>query len=323
MNFSLYNIMTVIIPKKAYLTIVAAAVRFANARIPKDDWLEASGVLIGKNVGDDVVISAAHPIMHQELDKNAVMDQYKWKDEDYEALSIIDDEAFSRGEFTVGWYHSHPGFKVMMSHIDIRTTLSYQTNNPLAISLVFNHMRLIKQIELPDKKGDPDIPLENDPGFKIFRLDDVSGIEASYHPTDYKIEGYESMTQLIQTTQAFIIDVTNLLPKEGLIETYQNQVNKSIEELNSQLIGTEEYLKTLAREGATSRIPEVLLNQTRDINKFVERANKKIEKMKEFLDYLEYKERNIIIHQALEVINLWKQKVENLETDLRAISQKF
>ncbi|GAG57127.1 unnamed protein product, partial [marine sediment metagenome] len=119
---------------------------------------------------DDVVISAAHPIMHQELDKNAVMDQYKWKDEDYEALSIIDDEAFSRGEFTVGWYHTHPGFKVMMSHIDIRTTLSYQTNNPLAVSLVFNHMRLIKQIELPDKKGDPDIPLENDPDFNYKNL---------------------------------------------------------------------------------------------------------------------------------------------------------
>src|SRR5665648_166153 len=123
--------MTVIIPKEAYYTIVAACVRFANQRIPRDDWLEVSGIFIGKNEGDDVIITEAYPIMHQELDKDAVIDQYKWSDEDYEALYIIDEEAFSKGEFTVGWWHSHPGFKVMMSHIDIKTTLSYQTNNPL------------------------------------------------------------------------------------------------------------------------------------------------------------------------------------------------
>ena len=179
--------MTVIIPKKAYLAVVAAAVRFANARIPKDDWLEVSGIFIGKNEGDDVIITETYPIMHQELDKDAVIDQYKWSDEDYIAFSIIDDEAFARGEFTVGWWHSHPDFKVMMSHIDIQTTLSYQQNNPLAISLVFNPVRLTRQVEVADKKGDPDKRLKNDPGFKIFRLDDVgSGIEASYHTADYK-----------------------------------------------------------------------------------------------------------------------------------------
>ncbi|MHA2131682.1 MAG: hypothetical protein ACW99L_17075, partial [Promethearchaeota archaeon] len=87
--------MVVIIPKKVYLTVVAAAVRFANARIPKEDWLEVSGIFTGRNDGDNVLVSAAYPIMHQELDRNAVIDQYKWSDEDYEALYMIDDEAFS------------------------------------------------------------------------------------------------------------------------------------------------------------------------------------------------------------------------------------
>jgi len=103
----------IIIPKKVYLTMVAASVRFANARIPKDDWLEVSGIFTGRNEGDDVFISEAFPIMHQELDKDAVIDQYKWADEDYEALYVIDDLAFSKDppEFVVGWWHSHPGFK--------------------------------------------------------------------------------------------------------------------------------------------------------------------------------------------------------------------
>jgi len=237
-----FKMTVVIIPKKVYLTVVAAAVRFANARIPKDDWLEVSGIFTGRNEGNDVLITEVYPIMHQELDKDAVIDQYKWADEDYEALYIIDDLAFSKDppEFVVGWWHSHPGFKVMMSHIDIRTTLSYQQNNPLAISLVFNPMRLIRQIEIADKKGDPDKRLKNDPGFKIFRLDDVNrGLEASYHTVDYKIEGYDSMEQLITLTQKFIIDITSFFPKSNVPQTYEEFVDGKTKEFDSLFLGTE------------------------------------------------------------------------------------
>ncbi|MFX1374799.1 MAG: hypothetical protein ACFFA0_03200 [Promethearchaeota archaeon] len=318
--------MTVIIPKKVYLTIVAAAVRFANARIPKDDWLEVSGIFTGRNEGDNVLISAAYPIMHQELDKDAVIDQYKWSDEDYESLYIIDDEAFSRDppEFVIGWWHSHPGFKVMMSHIDIKTTLSYQQNNPLAISLVFNPQRLIRQIEVADKKGDPDKQLKNDPGFKIFRLDDVnSGIEASYHPADYRIEGYESMQQLISLTQKFIIDVTTLFPKDNVPQAYEKIVNDRIEQLNSLLLGTEEYLATLTRRGETHRIPEVLENQNQEIKNFIEETGKRIDFIKQFKEFLEFKERETIVPQIDKSISKWDEVVAGLSKKIKEISKKF
>jgi len=316
--------MTVFIPKKVFLTIVAASVRFANQKIPQDDWLEVSGILIGQNKGDDVIVSQAFPIMHQELDKNAVIDQYKWSDEDYEALYVIDDEAFSRGEFTVGWWHSHPGFKVMMSHIDIKTTLSYQTNNPLAISLVFNPMRLLKQIELPNKKGDPVIQLKNDPGFKIFRLDDINrGIEASYHPIDYIISDYESMEQLITLTQKFIIDITNFFPKDNIDEVYAKFVKDKVNKLNSLLLGTEEYLMTLMRKGESNRIPEVLSNQTNEIRKFVAETFIKIENVKEFMNYLEYKERDLMIPKINEILAEWDESISKLDDKLNQISKKF
>ncbi|MFX0059303.1 MAG: hypothetical protein ACFE8J_13490, partial [Candidatus Heimdallarchaeota archaeon] len=309
--------MTVFIPKKVYLTIVAASVRFANQKIPQDDWLEVSGVLIGKNEGENVIISEAYAIMHQELDKNAVIDQYKWSDEDYEALYIIDDEAFSRGEFTIGWFHSHPGFKIMLSQVDIKTTLSYQTNNPLAISLVFNPMRLLRQIELPDRKGDPVKQLKNDPGFKIFRLDDINrGIEASYHTVDYKIEGYESLEQLVPLTHKFIIDITNFFPKEKISETYAKFVKERIKQLNSLLLGTEEYLMTLVRKGESDRIPEVLGNQTNEIRKFVAETFIKIEKVKEFMNYLEFKEKTIIIRKIQEILADWDENVSKLNDKL-------
>lgn len=318
--------MTVLISKKVYLTVVAAAVRFANARIPKDDWLEVSGIFTGRNDGDNVVITETYPIMHQELDKDAVIDQYKWADEDYEALYIIDDLAFSKDppEFVVGWWHSHPGFKVMMSHIDIRTTLSYQQNNPLAISLVFNPTRLIRQIEVADKKGDPDKQLKNDPGFKIFRLDDVNqGLEASYHTVDYKIEGFDSMEQLVTLTQKFIIDITSFFPKSNVPQTYEKFVDGKINEFNSLLLGTEEYLTTLTHRGEKKRIPEVLKSQSQEIRKFVAETSIKIENIKEFMDYLEYKEKETILPQVESILHKWDEVVVGLDKNLKALSKKF
>jgi len=316
--------MTVIIPKVAYNTIVAATVRFANQKIPRDDWLEVSGIFIGKNEGDDVIITETYPIMHQELDRDAVIDQYKWSDEDYEALYIIDEEAFSKGEFTVGWWHSHPGFKVMMSHIDIKTTLSFQTNNPLAISLVFNPERLLRQIEMPNRKGDPVIQLKNDPGFKIFRLDDVSkGIVASYSPTDYNILGFESMDQLIAQTQRFIIDITKFFPKENLLGTYEQFIADRVKELNSKLLGTEEYIQTLIRKGESNRIQDVLQNQIRSIRQYVAETFIKIENMKEFTKYLEYKEISLTIPRMEEIITSWHETVSNLNDKLAEIAKKY
>jgi len=318
--------LVVIIPKKVYLKIVAAAVRFANARIPKDEWLEVSGIFTGRNQGDDVIISEVYPIMHQELDKDAVIDQYKWADEDYEALYIIDELAFSKDppEFVVGWWHSHPGFKVMMSHIDIRTTLSYQQNNPLAISLVFNPMRLIRQIEVADKKGDPDKQLKNDPGFKIFRLDDVNaGLEASYHIVDFRIEGYENMEELVNSTQKYIVDVTNFLPKEKVTQFYNKFVDEKITELNSLLLGTEEYLATLSRSGDKSRIPEVLENQKNEIHKFIDATNSKIDTIKDFMECLEYKEKDQLIPQINSIIDKWANNASGIDKNLKELSKKF
>jgi proteasome lid subunit RPN8/RPN11 len=318
--------MTVIIPKKVFLTVVAASVRFANARISKDDWLEVSGIFTGRNDGDNVIISEAFPIMHQELDKDAVIDQYKWTDEDYEATFIIDEMAFSKDppEFVVGWWHSHPGFKVMMSHIDIRTTLSYQQNNPLAISLVFNPTRLIRQIEVADKKGDPDKQLKNDPGFKIFRLDNINrGVEASYHTVDYRIDGYDNMEQLSTLTQKFIIDITSFFPRTNVPQTYEKFVDSKINEFNSLFMGTEEYLTTLTNRGEKKRIPEVLKTQTQEIRKFVAETYVKIENIKEFMDYLEFKEREVIISKVESILHKWDELVAGLDKKLKQLSKKF
>jgi proteasome lid subunit RPN8/RPN11 len=316
--------MTVIIPKKVYLTIVAAAVRFANQKISKDVWLEVNGVFIGEKKEEDIIIKESYPIMHEKLDKDAVIDKYEWSEEDNITYTLIDDEAFSRGLYTVGAWHTHPGFKVMLSHIDIRHLAFHQTANPLYFTLVFNPERLIRQVEMPDKKGDPEKPLKNDPGFKIFSLDDTSrGIEASYHTVDYRIEGYESMEQLVNQTHKFIIDVTNYFPKDNLFETYEKYIQDKLTKFKALLLGTEEYLTTLVRKGESHRVPEVLNNQVHEIRKFVAETYIKIANIKEFMDYLEYKERTEIIPQVEAILSEWDEEVTKLDTKLMEISKKF
>ena len=162
--------------------------------------------------------------------------------------------------------------------------------------------------------------LKNDPGFKIFRLDDVSkGIQASYHTTDYKIEGYESMEQLVVLTQKFVIDITNMFPKDNIFESYDKFVTDRINQLNSLLQGTEEYLTTLIRKGESSRVQEVLNAQTRDIRKFVAETFIKIENIKEFTNYLEYKERESIIPKIKEILSKWDETIEKLGVKLKKL----
>lgn len=320
--------MTVIIPKEVYFTIIGACVRFANKKIPQENWLEASGIFIGKNVGkkkkQDVYVGAAYPIMHEEYDPNAVVDKYVWSDEDYISTTMIEDEAFARDEFVIGWWHSHPGFKVMLSGFgDRKTTLSYQSMNPLAISLVFNPERLVRQIEQPNRKGDPIKQLENDPGFIIFRLDDANNEKSNIHEVEFKIEGFESPEKMIMEAQRLIIDITNFLPRDNIVGFYRNYINERINKLNSMLLGTEEYLKTLARKGESQRIPEVLENQKSDINKYVAETFMQIEKIKEFMNYLEYKERETVNPQIQEVLSVWDESVAGLEEKISEISKLF
>jgi proteasome lid subunit RPN8/RPN11 len=330
--------MTVIIPKEVYFTVVAACVRFANKKRPKDDWKEVSGIFTGKIVErkkeKDLYVSAAYPIMHDTFDPNSddidesdprtVIDGYEYSDEDHASFALIDEEAFSRGEFTVGWWHSHPGFKVMLSGFgDRKTTISYQAYNPLAIALVFNPERLIRQIELPQKAGDPIKQLREDPGFKIFRMEDPNDRYSNFYEIDYQIEGFDDGEQMVRMAQKLAINITNFFSGENVFEFYDKYINSRIAELNSLLQGVEEYLHTLTRKGETNRIHEVLSNQTRDIRKFIAETFIKVENIREFTNYLEYKERSTVIPKVETILAEWDNNVSQLNAKLTEIAKKF
>ncbi|MEM2146738.1 MAG: Mov34/MPN/PAD-1 family protein [Candidatus Jordarchaeaceae archaeon] len=94
--------------------------------------IEVAGVLIGKLIGDVVEISdsdtgpqigtSGHvklastvaPIIAEKLEKEG------------------------RGEYIVGWYHSHPGFGCFLSHIDVETQVGLQKMFPQCVALVID-----------------------------------------------------------------------------------------------------------------------------------------------------------------------------------------
>jgi hypothetical protein len=148
-------------------------------------------------------------------------------------------------------------------------------------------------------------------------------LEASYHSLDYKIEGYESIEQLVNSTQKFVINITNFFPRSDLPQTYDKFIKERISELNSLFQGTEEYLTTLTHQDQKERIPEVLENQSSEIRKFAAETYVKIENIKEYMNYLEYKERETIIPQIEGILHKWDEAVSGLDKRLKQLSKKF
>ncbi|MHA1231839.1 MAG: tetratricopeptide repeat protein [Candidatus Helarchaeota archaeon] len=158
----------IIIREKVYRMIALHALFYANREIPRSEWKEIYGLLVGRLDGDDVYITDAIPIT------SGTKYEVKFEDEHYSKAAEIDSIAASKNLFIVGWYHSHPGIGLFLSHTDVINHLGYQSVNPKAIALVFDFTEIT----------------ELDPGFKIFKLDNPSlGAASTYHIMSWKIEG--------------------------------------------------------------------------------------------------------------------------------------
>ncbi|MHA1733635.1 MAG: hypothetical protein ACTSU5_16930 [Promethearchaeota archaeon] len=314
----------------AYRAIIISCTRFANQRIPKDEWREVYGLMIGyTDKKKNVVCTECVPMTHTR-DIGHIL-KVQFEEQDYADAVMIEDEAFTRDppQFIVGWFHSHPGIKIMFSQDDIKTQLGWQTNNPLALGLVFNPTRLVQQKEVAYKKGDPDTLLEDDPGFEVFRLDDPSGgIKASYHNIHYEIvtDGKKKLEkpwkQLLLEAQNLVQDTTNLLPRENVLGTLENFVDKSVETLSSALSGLEEYARTLVRKGQANRIREVVETQRSDIEEIIKNRTQTLVKMRDIFNFIEYKDRETIIPQIEPIVQRWSSLVASVDGRLAAITSE-
>jgi proteasome lid subunit RPN8/RPN11 len=293
-----------------YKTIIATTVRYANAKIPEEKWAEVYGLLYGYNDGDDVIITEAIPFTHTKKKRHIL--KVEFDEEDYALAASIESEFYTRDppQYIVGWYHSHPGIKIMMSQDDIKNQLAWQTNNPLAVAIVFNHSRLLKQVEMPSRKGDPVKQLKLDPGFKCYRLNDPSdGLEASYHEVPYEFTDYALDKEFIINAQEFVRWVTKAFPRgKEIISEYRRYVNQNVQKLDEIFMGTKNYIQTLNRKGEAARIPQVVEDQKNNAKKILDQGNSMVNIFRMMKNYLEYKERDEMIPKIERILSEWEEK---------------
>ncbi|MFX1408925.1 MAG: Mov34/MPN/PAD-1 family protein [Promethearchaeota archaeon] len=171
---------TIIIKPLAYYKMLIHVLRFGSKVRDRKQYKEVMGVLIGHLEGEpdkkgikDVIVEDAVPISHGGSIEVA------FAPEDYVTFSTVDAAYAEKGWFSIGWYHSHPGLKIFFSSTDVKNMLGWQTPNPSAIGIVFDHSFL----ETP-----------GDMGFRTFRLDDPSkGQTTNYHEVTTIVEPPDSL----------------------------------------------------------------------------------------------------------------------------------
>jgi len=121
----------VFITVKAILKIASHALKYANSKIPKKDWIEVIGLLAGKVDKEGLIqIEDAYPMGHG----NAVHAEIK----DYKNYVRAYNDIKKNKFFIVGWYHSHPSYGCFMSNEDMGTHAAYQTLWDKAVALVID-----------------------------------------------------------------------------------------------------------------------------------------------------------------------------------------
>lgn len=194
----------VIIHAEAYKSIILYATRYANASIPRSQWREIYGILIGVISDDAVIVERAEPMTYGESH------DVELGPEHYGFIAEIQDQldAEGKGRFMVGWFHSHPGLSLFYSYVDIYNQISFQQANPDFVGIVFDHTYLLHDDLRPtgysphvnpnddSYKVTPDNP--NHPfntGIVAYRLNDPfmdqnnPYFDDNYHDVDYEILG--------------------------------------------------------------------------------------------------------------------------------------
>jgi len=311
----------VILNKQVYRTIIASGTRFCNARIPEEDWLEIYGILIGKlDKKKNVIVTEAYPITHTA--KKGHILKVSYDDPDYVDASLIEEDAYTRDppEFIVGWYHTHPGIKVMFSQDDIKNQLGYQTNNPEAIGLVFDPIRLLRQIDIATRKGDPVKPLQNDVGFKIFRLKDPNRpMEASYDEVEFEFSDAKITPAFIDEAKQFCGEAARLLPRTGFVDTTKANFERQIAKLLEIYNGTAAYVNTLVKKGEKDRVKGVIEAQRGELEKIIAPGDNDVKLLEELMKDVEYKERGEIMNGIQSIIQNWRSIVTDTKNKFNAI----
>ncbi|MFX0056697.1 MAG: hypothetical protein ACFE85_04640 [Candidatus Hodarchaeota archaeon] len=179
----------VYISVKTILKVASHALKYANSKIPRNNWVEVIGLLAGKldNKNGILHIEDYYPMGHG----TAVYAEIK----DYKNYARAFRDIKKEKLFICGWAHSHPSYGCFMSNEDIGTQSRYQTLWDKAVALVI----------------DPYLIDGTSAGFEIYRANLKT---KAWYPLVYGIKGsldvrmlpeiLEFMNPIIQGKPAYL-----------------------------------------------------------------------------------------------------------------------
>jgi len=135
------------------LKMATHALKYANKKVPRGEWVEVFGLLAGvlEENGRIIHILDAYPMGHGD----AIYVDIK----DYSNFAKVYHEINKNGQFIVGSYHSHPSYGLFISEEDFGNLSRYQRLWDKAVTLVI----------------DPFLINGKSLGFKVFRADLQTG----------------------------------------------------------------------------------------------------------------------------------------------------
>ena len=114
------------------------------------------------------------------------------------------------GLYIVGWYHSHPGFNVFLSAIDLETQKRYQMLFPKAVALVVDPLKYSKTGKLSDLR------------FSIFRINRRGQVVRV--PTSIGIHRRKLLESTLKGVETMELKYINT-GQEAEVEEYEVAVN--------------------------------------------------------------------------------------------------
>jgi len=122
------------------------------------------------------------------------------------------------GLYIVGWYHSHPGFNVFLSAIDLETQKRYQMLFPKAVALVVDPLKYSKTGKLSDLR------------FSVFRINRRGQVVRV--PTSIGIHRRKLLESTLKGVETMELKYINT-GQEAEVEEYEVAVNDEGEEERS------------------------------------------------------------------------------------------
>lgn len=165
------KITPVLLSSKTFLKLAIHAKKYANQAIKQSKWVEVIGLLTGRIKNEDtpmeqILVRDAWPIGHGDAVSVSIMETG--------SVSQIMQE-LPKGDFIVGWYHSHPSYGNFLSIDDYNTQARYQALWSKAVALVIDPTQISK----------------SDYGFSVFRNTHKEPGSKGYTQLGAKIDGME------------------------------------------------------------------------------------------------------------------------------------